>query len=144
MIVSIFTEFIVFERDNSYALISYVLKTPLIYSYNKEIVISLNNCGCEVKGIGPIYGNPTISWQLYWLEIIQVIKNVRLRLHATLLCTQTQNSNFKSIRCEFGKCYLSVTLAWKVGDRGLEPHSGLQVSEKQNVSSPLTRKDLIL
>ena len=26
----------------------------------------------------------------------------------------------------------------------LEPHSGLQVSKKQNVSSRLTRKDLIL
>ena len=33
---------------------------------------------------------------------------------------------------------------WKVGDRGFEPHSGLQVSKKENVSSPLTRKDLIL
>ena len=31
--------------------------------------------------------------------------------------------------------------AWKVRDRGFEPHSGLQV---QNVSSPLTRKDSIL
>ena len=27
--------------------------------------------------------------------------------------------------------------AWKVGDRGFEPHCGLQVSKKQNVSSPL-------
>ena len=34
--------------------------------------------------------------------------------------------------------------ACKVGDRGSEPHSGLQVSKKQNVSSPLTRKDAIL
>ena len=34
--------------------------------------------------------------------------------------------------------------AWKVGDRGFEPHSGLLVSKKQNVSSPLTRKDSIL
>ena len=34
--------------------------------------------------------------------------------------------------------------AWKVGDRGFEPHSGLRVSKKQNVSSPLTRKDSIL
>ena len=35
--------------------------------------------------------------------------------------------------------------AWKVGDRGFEPHSGLQVSKKkQNVSSPLTRNDSIL
>ena len=34
--------------------------------------------------------------------------------------------------------------SWKVGDRGLEPHSGLQVSKQQNVSSPLTRKDSIL
>ena len=31
--------------------------------------------------------------------------------------------------------------AWKVGDRELEPHSGLEVSKKQNVSSPLTRND---
>ena len=35
-------------------------------------------------------------------------------------------------------------LAWKVGDRGFEPHSGLQVSKKQNISSPLTRKKSIL
>ena len=34
--------------------------------------------------------------------------------------------------------------AWKVGDRDFEPHSGLQVSRKQNVSSPITRKDSIL
>ena len=34
--------------------------------------------------------------------------------------------------------------AWKVGDRGFEPHFGLQVSKKQNVSSPLTRKNSIL
>ena len=34
--------------------------------------------------------------------------------------------------------------AWKVGDRGFEPHSDIPVSKKQNVSSPLTRKDLIL
>ena len=32
----------------------------------------------------------------------------------------------------------------KVGDPGFEPHSGLQVSKKQNVSSPLTREDSIL
>ena len=31
--------------------------------------------------------------------------------------------------------------AWKVGDRGFEPHSGLQVSKKQNGSYPLTRND---
>ena len=34
--------------------------------------------------------------------------------------------------------------AWKVGIRGFEPHSGLQVSKKQNISSPLTRKKSIL
>ena len=34
--------------------------------------------------------------------------------------------------------------AWKVGDRGFEPHFALQVSKKQNVSSPLTREDSIL
>ena len=34
--------------------------------------------------------------------------------------------------------------AWKAGDHGFEPHSGLQVSKKQNVSSPLIRKDSIL
>ena len=31
--------------------------------------------------------------------------------------------------------------ACKVGDRGYEPHSGRQISRKQNVTSPLTRKD---
>ena len=34
--------------------------------------------------------------------------------------------------------------AWKVGDRGFETHSGLQVSKKQNLFSPLTRKKIIL
>ena len=34
--------------------------------------------------------------------------------------------------------------AWKVGDCGFQPHSGLQVSKIQYVSSPLTRKDSIL
>ena len=33
---------------------------------------------------------------------------------------------------------------WKVRYRGLEPHSGNKVSKKQNVSSLLTRIDLIL
>ena len=34
--------------------------------------------------------------------------------------------------------------AWKVGYRGLEPHSGLQAPKKRNVSPPLTRRDSIL
>ena len=34
--------------------------------------------------------------------------------------------------------------AWKGGVPGFEPHSGLQVSKKQNDSSPLTPKDIIL
>ena len=34
--------------------------------------------------------------------------------------------------------------AWKVGYRRFESHSGLQVSKKKNVSSPLTRYDIIL
>ena len=31
--------------------------------------------------------------------------------------------------------------AWEVGDRGFEPHYGLQASKKQNVSFPVTRND---
>ena len=31
----------------------------------------------------------------------------------------------------------------KIGDRGFKPHSGFQISKKQNVSSPFTRKDTI-
>ena len=34
--------------------------------------------------------------------------------------------------------------AWKVGDRGFEPRSGIQVSKKQSVSTPFIRKDSIL
>ena len=34
--------------------------------------------------------------------------------------------------------------AWEVGDRGLERHSGLQVSKKQQISSPLTREYSIM
>ena len=34
--------------------------------------------------------------------------------------------------------------AWKVGDRGFVPRSDIQISRKQNVSSPLTRKDSVL
>ena len=34
--------------------------------------------------------------------------------------------------------------AWKVGDRGFEPRSDIQVLNKQNVFSLLTRKDYIL
>ena len=33
--------------------------------------------------------------------------------------------------------------AWKVGDCGFEPHSGLQVAMKQNVSSLFTCKESI-
>ena len=33
--------------------------------------------------------------------------------------------------------------AWKVEDRGFEPRSGIQVSNKQNVSYPLTRKNIM-
>ena len=43
-----------------------------------------------------------------------------------------------------GSHNMCIIPAWKVGDRGFEPHSGLQVSKKQNVSSPLTRKNSIL
>ena len=34
--------------------------------------------------------------------------------------------------------------ALKVGGRGFEPHSGHQVSKKQNVSPPFTHNDSIL
>ena len=34
--------------------------------------------------------------------------------------------------------------SWKIGDREFKPHSGLQVSNKVNVSSSLARKDSIL
>ena len=34
--------------------------------------------------------------------------------------------------------------AWKVGDRGFELRSDIQVSKKENVSSPLTREHSIL
>ena len=34
--------------------------------------------------------------------------------------------------------------AWKIGNRGFEPHAGLQASKKQKVSSPLIRNDSIL
>ena len=34
--------------------------------------------------------------------------------------------------------------AWKVGDRGFEPHSDLQVYKKQNDLFPLARNDSIL
>ena len=37
-----------------------------------------------------------------------------------------------------------VEAAWKVDDHGFEPQSDLQISKKQNVSSQLTREDLIL
>ena len=42
-------------------------------------------------------------------------------------------------------CSAWLTLpVWKVRDRGFELHSGLQVSKKENVSSPLTRNVLLL
>ena len=34
--------------------------------------------------------------------------------------------------------------AWKVGDRRFEPRFGIQVTKKQIVASPLSRKDSIL
>ena len=34
--------------------------------------------------------------------------------------------------------------AWKASDSWFVPRSGIQVSQKQNVASPLTRKDSIL
>ena len=34
--------------------------------------------------------------------------------------------------------------SWKVGNRGFKSHSGLQVSKKQNVSSPPIREDSTL
>ena len=34
--------------------------------------------------------------------------------------------------------------AWKVGDRGCEPRSSIQISRKQIVSSPFIRKNAIL
>ena len=37
-----------------------------------------------------------------------------------------------------------IAASLKVGDRGLKLHSDLQVSKKQNVSSPLPRNDSIL
>ena len=34
--------------------------------------------------------------------------------------------------------------SWKVGDRGFESDSGIQVLKKQHISSPLTLNDSIL
>ena len=44
-----------------------------------------------------------------------------------------------------GRCGAVVKVAClEVGDRWFEPHSGLRVLKKQNVSSPLTCNDSIL
>ena len=52
------------------------------------------------------------------------------------------NYTRKNIRTWAGTLVQWLKLpAWKVGNRGFEPRSGIQVSMKQNVSSLLTRKD---
>ena len=61
------------------------------------------------------------------------------------LCTHTGDLGTGTLPAEAGTLVQWLKLpAWEVGDRGFEPHSGLQVSKKQNVSSLLTRKDSIL
>ena len=58
------------------------------------------------------------------------------QLHSST-CTLTHGNNIFAQ----GGCSAWLQLsAWKVEDRGFEHHAGLQVSKKQNVSSPLTRK----
>ena len=54
---------------------------------------------------------------------------------------------FSSTGAAFGQHFWAGALvqwlklpAWKVGDHAFERHSGIQVSKKQNVSSPLIRK----
>ena len=47
---------------------------------------------------------------------------------------------FIEIRCCCWCSDYGCLHAWKVGDRGFKPHSGLKVSKKLNVSSPLIRK----
>ena len=60
-----------------------------------------------------------------------------------MLGTVTCTSLHTIVRAEALVQWLKLP-AWKVGDRRFESHSGLQVSKKQNVSSPLTRIDAIL
>ena len=48
--------------------------------------------------------------------------------------------NFSGNNCAGALVQWLKLPAWEVRDRGFEPHSGLQVSKTQNVSSPLTRK----
>ena len=64
-------------------------------------------------------------------------RNPRLLFHTTRRSCQ----EFKFCEAVAGALMLP---AWKVGDRGFDPRSGIQVSKKQNVSSLLTRKDYIL
>ena len=41
-------------------------------------------------------------------------------------------------------CLIVIVEQWPGSTLHVTPHSGLQVSKEQNVSAPLTRKDLLL
>ena len=63
---------------------------------------------------------------------------------------QTQNIFITFVQCWTNvdvvkwSWWLKLPARKEVGDRGFEPLSGIQVSKKQNVSSPLTRRYSIL
>ena len=72
---------------------------------------------------------------IYYIYCREITPVDSTRVHVHCRCTHT-NAILKAQ-------WLKLP-AWKVGDRGFGPRSGLQVSKKQNNPSLLPRKDLIL
>ena len=70
-------------------------------------------------------------------------------MHVVRSCSITKKKSVRSVvpnargDKDISRQLLKLS-AWKVEDRGFEHRSGIQVSKKQKVSSPLTRKDSTL
>ena len=82
-------------------------------------------------------GGCTKNYTLYSAAKIIVIASYKEILCAISQIVMLEKLHFRNSR--------SVLLnLFRLLVRAFEPHCGLQVSKKQNVSSPLTRKDSIL
>ena len=90
----------------------------------------------SIKWLLIILGRILVQFRIYIVGLVQIA-----------ISNNFYVSNFLGRASSLVKAPLVQWLklpAWKVGDRGFVPRSDIQVSRKQNVSSPLTRKDSVL
>ena len=97
-------------------------------------------CSYSIFFTYPIKGR---GWIIIFTWPIQIFTLRHTKMAETVIttCSALSTASYQFASHELGRVKLP---ALKVGDRGFESRSGIQVSKKQNVPSPLTREDSTL